>query len=256
MAQVGGRPADALRYPYVAALSREAEADRVYFCAGTLVAPRWILTAAHCFHSTSGERISTRDLWAQVGATSLKDVPDAAQVRVDRIVLHPDYDPRSQADDIALVRLVEEAGPLIVEIADAASSDREGRVTILGFGSLYEGLLAGRAVSRRGQPLSQVSEQLNQAEAALVDPAECATRLGIGGAATGVYQICAASDGACVGDSGGPLIVEAADRSDRLAGIASFGSGCAVAEPVTVYTRVAAYSAWIAATIGGRHRDP
>ena len=124
----------------------------------------------------------------------------------------------------------------------------------MGFGSFYEGRLAANALSRTGAPTAQVSDRLRQAEVRLIDPATCAARLNIGGGAAGNPRICAgaAAGEACIGDSGGPLIVEAADRSDRLAGIVSFGSGCAVAEPVILYTRVAAYSAWIAATIGNR----
>jgi secreted trypsin-like serine protease len=55
-----------------------------------------------------------------------------------------------------------------------------------------------------------------------------------------------------VGDSGGPLIIDGDDSTDRVAGIVSFGSGCSVARPVTVYTRVSAYAGWIAETIRGR----
>ena len=46
-------------------------------------------------------------------------------------------------------------------------------------------------------------------------------------------------------------MIEAAG-ADRVAGIVSFGSGCAADQPVTVYTRVSAYAEWVGATIAGR----
>lgn len=250
----GNRAGDTLRYPYVAALSRSSGGERVYFCAGALVAPRWILTAAHCFHNPRGARIGRQGLAAEVGASWLGEVPVEAQVAIARIVVHPDYDPQSQDNDIALVELVEEAGPLIAEVAAPRAAADPDHATVLGFGSFYEGRLAANALSRSGEPASQVSDRLRQAVVRLVDPAACAARLGAGGAATGAYQICAGAgpDATCVGDSGAPLVVEGADRTDRVAGIVSFGSGCATQRPVTVYTRVSAYAGWIAATIRGR----
>lgn len=249
----GNRAGDTLRYPYVAAFSRSSGGDRVYFCAGALIAPRWILTAAHCFHNVRGARIGREGLQAEVGASWLGEVPIEAQVAVARIIVHPEFDPDSQDNDIALVELAEEAGPLIAEIATSRPGPDPAQGTVLGFGSFYEGRLAANALTASGAPASQASDRLRQAVVRLINPAACTAQLG-GTEAIGAGRICAGAgpDATCVGDSGAPLVVEGADRTDHVAGIVSLGSGCANARPVTVYTRVSAYAGWITATLRGR----
>lgn len=248
---IPGRSAEAARYPYVAAFSRQSGDRRVYFCAGTLVAPQWIATAAHCFFTPDGRAIGTADLWAAVGRDWLKEMTEDAQMRVARIVIHPDYDPAGQANDIALVRLEEIAGPLVADVPDR--DEFVPGATALGFASLYEGELAARARTASGGSASQLWDRLRQARLFLLDPARCAGLRGPDGGPAR-RTICAGSDAAdtCVGDSGGPLIEAMPDGDDRLIGIVSLGSGCARADPVVVYTRVSAYAPWIAATIAAR----
>jgi secreted trypsin-like serine protease len=246
-APTSAEPAASIRYPYVAALSRVTDGRRVYFCTGALIAADWILTAAHCFHSRSGERIPAGDLWAVVGRDRLGQAEAGAQVRVAAIVVHPAYDHASQRGDIALVRLAEEAGPLVADVARGSVAP-PGAATTLGFGSFYEGRLAARAVSASGAPTAQVSDQLRRATISLVGAGFC-RRAGLTG--NGDRELCgtAPADQACTGDSGGPLVTENANGADVLIGIVSLGTGCAEDDPAMLYSRVSAYRDWIVATI-------
>ncbi len=53
---------------------------------------------------------------------------------------------------------------------------------------------------------------------------------------------------ACQGDSGGPLVLRGPD-GPVLVGLVSWGEGCARKLRYGVYTRVSAFSHWIAQTI-------
>jgi secreted trypsin-like serine protease len=251
-AQPAGAPAEAVDYPYVAALSREAGSGPVFFCAGTLIAPRWIATAAHCFFGRDGQWIGEAGLSAVVGRDRLDALDKAARIGIDRVVLHPGYEPASQDSDIALVRLEAIAGPLIAAPA-RGGDDGAGPWIALGFGSFYEGRLAGNALSATGAPTSQASYRLRQAPLRPAEPASCASLASLG-KAEDARQLCAraAPADACVGDSGGPLVVSLPGGEERLLGILSIGTGCAVPMPALAYTRVADHAEWIAAVTNGQ----
>lgn len=97
---VGGENADAATWSWVVSLS----IANAYICGGSIISSSWILTAAHCVYDYVRSPIIV-----YAGSTTRWRGSQTRQV--EQIIIHPDYQPTSYANDIALLRL---ASPLIM----------------------------------------------------------------------------------------------------------------------------------------------
>ncbi|CAF1565947.1 unnamed protein product, partial [Adineta steineri] len=73
-------------------------------------------------------------------------------------------------------------------------------------------------------------------------------------------RLCAGVSGGgkdtCQGDSGGPLMMFTTSNQWELVGVTSTGYGCAKAQAMGVYTRVAYYQSWINQTTSNAYINP
>lgn len=218
---VGGGNAD---QPYPFAVSLHSSTGKL-FCAGALIAPAWVVTAAHCAFDKTPAGISVRS-----GTNEVSQGGEVGQVA--GIVVNPAFNTQSPAGDIALLRLATPAKAAPIALATAAAPGTTTR--ILGWGQTCPKVNCG-----------QIPTTLQQLDTHIVEGAKCTSVF------DGTAELCTdnpgGKSGACFGDSGGPEIVRDGDRW-LLAGVTSRPGNndpvCASAP--SIYTSVVAYAPWIA----------
>ncbi|KAF0882070.1 TMPS9 protease, partial [Crocuta crocuta] len=241
---VGGMEASPGEFPWQVSLRENKE----HFCGAAVVGARWLVSAAHCF---SGFQDPTE--WvAYAGTTHLSGAEaSTVRMRVARIALHPLYNPDTADFDVAVLELDgplafgRHVQPVCLPAASHVFPPRR-KCLISGWGYLKEDFLV--------KP-----EMLQKATVELLDQGLCAS---LYGHSLTDRMVCAGYlDGkvdSCQGDSGGPLVCEEPSGRFFLAGIVSWGIGCAEARRPGVYARVTRLRDWIleAITAAGRPLVP
>ena len=253
---VGGRPAQPGAFPWMVALLNAAEPDpfQAQFCGGSLVAPEWVLTAAHCFFDPRGEPdVDVQSLDLLLGTTVLQ-IGAGQRIRAAQIVIHPNYDPRRGTEggnDIALVRLSRPVALPTLPLVQPNQTNLTAPgtlATILGWGATFPRTLE--------EEPSGFPRALQQAEVPLVSNEVCNAPQSYNGAILETMLCAGFPEGGvdtCQFDSGGPLLVPSG-AGFALAGIASFGRGCGQPNFYGVYTRVSSFVGFVESVIGGAPR--
>ena len=91
---------------HVALFHRINRAHLSYKCGGIIINPTTILTAGHCLYDSTGRRILAQRVVLQLGRYHLY-TPEAhsQEFQVYQIKLHPQYDPSTLENDIAITKL-------------------------------------------------------------------------------------------------------------------------------------------------------
>lgn len=229
---VGGFDAQNESWPWQVQLTRYG----MFHCGGSILSSRWVVTAAHCLSGLPTASI-------QVRAGSILNGSGGQQTDVQRIIIHALYDDVPYNNDIALLELDSELTfstsmlpiePLLPP-EEPALAPEGVLATVTGWGATYTGSLPSSTLRQVGVPL--------------IKPESCRSSAYAYGDQITDNMICAGygfgEKDSCQGDSGGPLVVPDGRGGYVLAGIVSWGTGCAEPGYPGVYTRVPNYAGWI-----------
>ncbi|CAH2000051.1 unnamed protein product [Acanthoscelides obtectus] len=222
---IGGTEAKRYKWPWhVAVLNQHMEV----FCGGTLISPRWVLTASHCIRKYLRVRLNAHDLHARDGA----DI----EMVVYKTFPHPKFDYKTVDNDIALLMLPR---PVHIPVACLPTKRPKPRqlCSVMGWGKVDPDDVYGVPI-------------LHEAKLPIVPSRTCrksykqffiSNNMLCAGWASGRADTCA-------GDSGGGLMcsLKGSRRTVySIQGITSFGDGCGQKNKYGIYTTVFNYIGWI-----------
>uniref|UniRef100_A0A8B9K8Y4 Suppression of tumorigenicity 14a n=1 Tax=Astyanax mexicanus TaxID=7994 RepID=A0A8B9K8Y4_ASTMX len=231
---VGGQDAVVGEWPWQVSLHIK---NSIHVCGASIISEHWLVTAAHCVQDDAKVRLSQPGSWeAYLGLHTQKQLEVAQKRYLKRVIPHPNYNEYTFDNDIALMELEQPVTfkDTIRPICLPSSSynfPAGETVWITGWGATREGG-SGAMVLQKAQV-----RIINSTVCDSLMNGQITSRMTCAGVLSGGVD-------ACQGDSGGPLSSSNGKRM-FLAGVVSWGDGCARRNKPGIYSTVPKFRAWI-----------
>jgi secreted trypsin-like serine protease len=240
---IGGDVATIDAFPSLTYIAAQTGKDEGFACTGTVIAPRVVLTAAHCVEDLDvGGFTPATDYAVATGRATPRRDATGSILQVSETHVFPGFDPGNTHGDAALLVLSSPTPAPPIPLAGAADNALYGGGTQV--------LLAGWGLTK--PTAKSAPETLRTTSTVVLNGAACKRQTkSFNPPYSSALEMCTTDppdhkNGGCFGDSGGPAIAHRADGTPVEIGITSTGGPNCDTRLPNIFTRVDTVSSWAA----------